>query len=69
MNDDELKHRFTHHPPKPEQIGIYREIRARALEFARYINGTVPDSREKAQALTDIEDAVMHANAGVARHT
>ena len=69
MEDSELITRFTHHPPKPEQIGIYREIRSRALELARYINGTVPDCREKAQAFTDLEDAVMHANAGVARHT
>ncbi len=69
MDDQELQHRFTYHPPKAEQVGIYKEIRKRALELARYLNNVMPDCREKAQALTDIEDAVQHANAGVARHT
>lgn len=64
---DDLERRFTYHPPKPGQPEIYESIRAEAHRFARLIDESVPDGREKALALTKLEEAVMWANAGVAR--
>ncbi|WP_145052554.1 hypothetical protein [Paenibacillus xylanexedens] len=62
-----LDHRFTHHAPTPEQIGKLSNIRAAARQFGHLINEMVPESREKALAITKLEEAVMWANAGIVR--
>ena len=67
FSNDELECRFTYHPPKDGQPNTYEAIRDGAKSLAKLINATVPDSREKALALTKLEEAVMWANAGVAR--
>jgi len=68
MATADLENRFTYHPPKPGQAETYEALRAIALNFARTIDQEVPDSREKSLALTHLEDAVMWANAGIARN-
>lgn len=65
---DDLKNRFTYHPPKPGQAEIYEKIRAAAMEFATLLNAHCPDSRELSLAVTHLEDSVMWANASIARH-
>jgi hypothetical protein len=68
MDPKDLERRFTYHAPKEGQGERYAAIRSQALEFAKLINGQVPDSREKSLAITHLEDAVMWANAGIARN-
>jgi hypothetical protein len=68
MKTDEITNRFTYHAPTPDQIGVYRTIRSMALNFAKYLDGILPDSREKSTAITKIDEAVMWANASIARH-
>ena len=63
----ELEQRFTYHPPKGDQAVRYSELRRRALDFARVIDDLAPDSREKSLAVTELEAAVMWANAAIAR--
>lgn len=65
----DLKRRFTYHPPKPGQPEMYKCLRGAALEFARLIDSSCPDSREKSLAITHLEEAVMWANASIARNT
>jgi hypothetical protein len=67
MLQSDIDKRFTYHPPKDGQPAIYEQIRAEALQFATDLNQLVPDGREKSLAITHLEDAVMWANAGVAR--
>lgn len=67
MATPDLEHRFTYHPPKDGQAEIYQALRAIALNFARTIDQQCPDSREKSLALTHLEQAVMWANASIAR--
>jgi len=67
MND--IKTRFTYHAPKPGQSEKYIAIRAKALEFAEMLTELVPECREQSLALTNLEQSVMWANAGIARHT
>jgi hypothetical protein len=67
--EQELVTRFKYHPPKPEQVRKYEGIREVGLSFARLIVDFVPDCRERALALTKLEEAIMHANAGIARRT
>jgi hypothetical protein len=43
-------------------------IRDRALNFAAFIEEKCPDSREKSLAITNLEQAVMWANAAIARN-
>lgn len=68
MLDDDIRNRFTYHPPKGDQAVRYSSIRIEALELARVIDDLAPDSREKSLALTKLEEAVMWANASIARN-
>ena len=64
----ELRNRFTYHPPKPGQAERYQEIRDHAHDLASLIDQQCPDSLEKSLAVTNLEQAVMWANAAIARH-
>jgi hypothetical protein len=68
MDDADLKNRFTYHPPKPGQGNLYEHLREQALNFAFEIDAQCPESREKSLAITHLEEAVMWANAAIARH-
>ena len=68
MDVDELKNRFIYHPLKDGQAERYQEIRNYAHGLASLINHQCPESREKSLAITHLEDAVMWANASIARH-
>lgn len=59
---------FVYHPPNPGQPELYEQLREQARAFAHFLADTVPPSRELSRALSDLEDCVMHANAGIARH-
>lgn len=65
---DDLKNRFTYHKPKPESVPMFEQIRGRALDFAAQIEQLTPPSRERALALTKLEESVMWANAAIARN-
>lgn len=64
----DLKNNFTYHPPKGDQPKRYEILRAKALELAEMIDELVPESREKSLAMTNLEQTVMWANAGIARN-
>lgn len=63
----ELETRFTYHPPRGNQTVRYDKIRGVAGAFARLLNEACPESRETTLALTNLEQAVMWANAAIAR--
>ncbi len=67
MEQSDLDKRFTYHPPKPGQPDKYVRIRDNAKELAELINTLAPESREKSLAITKLEEAVMWANASIAR--
>lgn len=66
MNDLEV--RFTYHPPKAGQPERYTRIRNKALDLAILMDAECPDSREKSLAITKVDEAVMWANAAIARN-
>jgi hypothetical protein len=68
MTPGELVKRFTHHPPKGDQAVRYGEIRRGGLVLAEKIDDLCPDSREKSLAMTSLEQAIMWANAAIARN-
>jgi hypothetical protein len=68
MTDEELANRFTYHAPKKDQPARYEKIRFNGRNLAEMVNELCPDSREKSLSLTKIEEAVMWANAAIARN-
>lgn len=67
MDDAELLNRFSHHPPTPEQLELYKVIRHSCFRLARIIRKVCPDSRERATALTNLDQVMFNANAAIAR--
>lgn len=69
MEIDELEIRFTYHSPKGDQPERYEMIRDKGLELATMMNNLCPDSRELSLAVTNLEQAIMWANAAIARRS
>lgn len=67
MSQD-LQHRFTYHPPIEAQQRHFEHVRDEARKLAEYVEANLPHSREQSLAITKLEEAVMWANAGIARH-
>ena len=67
IDDKEIGRRFTYHAPKGDQPERYEQIRNHAKAFATTIVKSCPQSREQSLALTHLEEAVMWANAAIAR--
>jgi hypothetical protein len=59
---------FTYHPPKGDQTARYEHLRDTAKALAYHIVEMTPESREQSLALTNLEQAVMWANAAIARN-
>jgi hypothetical protein len=64
---DRIENNFTYHEPNKDKTLKYQVIRDYAKEFAYRIENHCPDSREKSLAMTKLEEAVMWANAAIAR--
>lgn len=65
---DAIENNFKYHAPMPGQPKRYEALRAKAKELARLIEDTCPHSRERSTAMTNLEQAVMWANAAIARN-
>lgn len=65
--DPDTAHRFTYHPPTPEQPEVYQAMRDCAHLFVILVESATFPSRERSLALTKTEEAVMWANAAIAR--
>jgi hypothetical protein len=64
----DLKKRFTYHAPKGNQAEKYQNLRDAALDLATKIGMACPESRERSLAWTKLEEAIMWANASIARN-
>lgn len=68
MKTEELEKIFTYHSPKGTQTDRYIAIRETVKSAADIINQHCPESREKALAITSLQQASMWANASIAIH-
>ena len=66
ITDDQLQHWFTYHPPAPDQVARYAELRSAALDFARVVVACSPAGADQTAAVRKIREAVMTANAAIA---
>lgn len=64
----QIENNFKYHSPKEGQPEKYTAIREKAKELAYLIDEVCPNSREKSVAFTNLETAVMWANASIARN-
>lgn len=67
-SDERIEKAFTYHQPRESQVKRYTDIRAQGKYFAQLVSCYCPPSREASLALTKIEEAVMWANAAIARN-
>ena len=68
LNVDELQNRFTYHAPPDEATQEkYQQLRKMGFNLALMINNYCPGGREQALAFTKLEEAIMWANASIAR--
>lgn len=63
-----IENNFSYHAPKAGQPEKYQAIREKAKELAYLIESSVPNSRERSLAMTNLEQSVFWANAGIARN-
>ena len=63
----EINKRFDHHAPDEVKIQKHQIVRLAAKEVAQDFYDFLPEGREKALALTKLEEALMWANAAIAR--
>ena len=66
--NEQIEKAFKYHAPKNNQPKRYEDIRAKGKELAVMIDEYCPDSCEKSLAMTKTEEAVMWANAAIARN-
>ena len=64
----DIEKNFTYHKPTEDQAVKYVNIRNTAKQLATVIEACCLDNREKSLAFTKLEEAVMWANAAIARN-
>ena len=64
----DLFNRFQYHPPSRDDVKQAHEmVRAECFKLALIIDA-LPDGREKALAITKLEETMFWSNAAIARH-
>jgi hypothetical protein len=69
VDTNDIRHRFAYHPPRTDDVKRrHEQVRELLGDVAGVLNGLLPDGREKSLTITHLEDAMMWANAAIARH-
>lgn len=65
---DDIANRFAYHPPTTEERRQdHSALRFACLTMATYLNDNLPAGREKALAITHLEEVMFWGNAAIAR--
>lgn len=67
IGQDDLNRRFAYHQPSGDKAARHEYIRNLLGGVANRVDENCPDGREKSLAITHLEDAMMWANAAIAR--
>jgi hypothetical protein len=67
ITKEQLENWFSYHSPTPEQLPKYQAIREAALNLATVIVDNSPASADQTAAIRKVGEAMMTANAAIAR--
>lgn len=67
IGERELESRFSHHVPDVAKQVLHSRIRQECHKLAALVDRDCPPGREQSIAMTKIEEAMMWANAAIAR--
>lgn len=68
MSIPDLENRFRYHTPTTDaRRQAHETVRNNCLQLATLLDGLLPDGREKSTAITNLEQVMFWANAGLAR--
>lgn len=68
MEQSDIDNRFSYHPPKDSgRAKQHEDARNTVSAVATTLNSMLPEGREKALAITKLEEALFWANAAIAR--
>lgn len=68
MEKATIENNFMYHAPKEGQQEKYGELRKKGKELVCLMVAFCPNSRERSLAITKVEEAIMWANASIARN-
>jgi hypothetical protein len=70
MDAADLSNRFEYHPPLTDDVkSMHEAVRAEFGATADSMNDLLPEGREKALVMTNLEQAMFWANAAIARNS
>lgn len=67
MQANEIGRRFDYHPATPVKAAEHGRMRAACRLLAEHMASNLPEGRERATALTKLEESLFWANAAIAR--
>lgn len=68
ITEEELRLRFAHHPPRNEDdAAVHADVRREIHNAAITLVAVMPPGREASVVITKLEEAMMWANAAIAR--
>lgn len=66
---EELDKRFSYHKPDGDKADRHAKVRQSCLMLAQELCVLAPESRELSLAITSLEQAMLWANAAIARNS
>jgi len=70
MDRADIAHRFAFHAATTEEKRLeHGSVRVNCLNLAEFLNEKLPEGREKALAMTHLEEVMFWGNAAIARST
>lgn len=69
MDNEQITHNFTSHAPESDEVATkLADLTTEFVIMAKMLNRTLPEGREKALAITNLEQCSMWSKAAVARN-
>lgn len=69
MDPADIDNRFAFHAATTqEKRDEHTSVRQQCRQLADFLNGVLPEGREKALAITHLEEVMMWSNAAIARN-
>lgn len=69
MSPEDIEHRFAFHAATTEEKrNEHTSVRENCRQLADFLNDKLPEGREKALAITHLEEVMFWGNAAIARN-